>query len=136
MRKIRNITVTLIVTIIILMINKVTVNASTGTVTTENLNLRSEASTESSVIKQLAKDTILEIINEEGNWYKVKNGESTGYVSKDYVKVNEESTSIQTASIATTTYENTTAKLLKNTQIKVVPLIGVATIATIATKLP
>lgn len=131
MRKIRNITVTLIVTIIILMINKVTVNASTGTVTTENLNLRSEASTESSVIKQLAKDTILEIIDEEGNWYKVKNGESTGYVSKDYVKVNEESKSIQTASIATTIYENTTAKLLKNTQIKVLPLVGVATIDTI-----
>ena len=63
------------------------VNAATATVTTETLNLREKADTSSNVLELLNADEKLEIISEEGSWYKVKNGNNTGYVSKDYVKV-------------------------------------------------
>ena len=79
------------------------VQAATGKVTTETLNLRSKASTDSSVVKLLNMDDELEVISEEGNWYKVKVGENEGYVSKDYVKVDKTSTETTT----TTTTNNT-----------------------------
>lgn len=63
------------------------VNAATATVTTETLNLREKADTSSNVLELLNEDEKLEIISEEGSWYKVKHGNNTGYVSKDYVKV-------------------------------------------------
>lgn len=63
------------------------VNAATATVTTETLNLREKADTSSNVLELLNADEKLEIISEEGSWYKVKHGNNTGYVSKDYVKV-------------------------------------------------
>ena len=68
------------------------VQAATGKVTTETLNLRSKASTDSSVVKLLNMDDELEILSEEGNWYKVKVGDNEGYVSKDYVKLGKTST--------------------------------------------
>lgn len=63
------------------------VNAATATVTTETLNLREKADTSSNVLELLNADEKLEIISEEGSWYKVKHGNNTGYVNKDYVKV-------------------------------------------------
>lgn len=63
------------------------VSAATATVTTETLNLREKADTSSNVLELLNADEKLEIISEEGSWYKVKHGNNTGYVSKDYVKV-------------------------------------------------
>lgn len=63
------------------------VNAATATVTTETLNLREKADTSSNILELLNADEKLEIISEEGSWYKVKHGNNTGYVSKDYVKV-------------------------------------------------
>lgn len=126
------------------------VQAATGKVTTETLNLRSKASTDSSVVKLLNMDDDLEIISEEGNWYKVKVGENEGYVSKDYVKVdktsteandttptdnnknnsganstenkNNETTSSQTTSNTVT--PNSTLKLEKDVTIKILPLIN------------
>ena len=80
------------------------VQAATGKVTTETLNLRSKASTDSSVVKLLNMDDELEVISEEGNWYKVKVGENEGYVSKDYVKVDK--TSTETTTTTTTNKTN------------------------------
>ena len=132
------------------------VQAATGKVTTETLNLRSKASTDSSVVKLLNMDDELEIISEEGNWYKVKVGENEGYVSKDYVKVdktstetnnttptdnnknnsganstenkNNEMTSSQTTSNTVT--PNSTLKLEKDVTIKILPLINANNLGT------
>ena len=54
----------LLVALMIVFTNKV--EASTGTVTTETLNLRSEASTNSSVIELLNANEKLDIITEIG----------------------------------------------------------------------
>ena len=112
--------------------------ASTGKVSTETLNLRSEASTNSSIVELLNFGEEIEIISEEGNWYKVKHKDKEGYVSKDYVTVeeptptpnneneqpieaNQGSNSSESNSDVTA---NTTIKLDKDVTIKILPLIN------------
>ena len=80
-----------ICTIILMIVFTNKVEASTGTVATETLNLRSEASTSSSVITLLNANEKVDIISEEGDWYKVKYGNKEGYVSKEYIKVTADS---------------------------------------------
>ena len=130
------------------------VQATTGKVTTETLNLRSKASTDSSVVKLLNMDDELEILSEEGNWYKVKVGENEGYVSKDYVKVDKTSTGTTTTTTTNNSGSNTTGgstesantnakpttsntvtpnstlKLEKDVTIKILPLINANNLGT------
>lgn len=61
-----------------------------GKVTTDTLRLRKEASLESTVLELIYKDEEVEIIGEEGNWYKVKFKAYTGYVSKEFISKNKE----------------------------------------------
>ena len=59
-----------------------------GTVTTDTLRLRKEASTDSGVYTLLSKGNKLTVKKETKNgWLKVKYGNYTGYVSAEYVKV-------------------------------------------------
>ena len=63
-------------------------NADTATVDTDTLNLRKEASTSSSVLRLLNQGEKLDVLEEVEGWYKVKTKNNiTGFVSKDYVKV-------------------------------------------------
>lgn len=78
------------------------VNAVSGIPTTETVRLRKEASTNSDVIELISQNEEVEIISEEGEWYKVnykKNQKThTGYVRKDLIEVKgetEEKTSEQ-----------------------------------------
>lgn len=62
--------------------------ASTGTVNTSALNVRSGPSTDYGRITTISKGTKLTIISKEGNWYKVEFGGKKGYVAAQYVDVN------------------------------------------------
>ena len=62
-------------------------NAATVKITGEVVNIRKEASTESSVIAKLSENVECEYIGEKGNWYQIKYKNYTGYVSKDYAKL-------------------------------------------------
>ena len=103
--------VAIFVALIIVFTNKA--EASTGTVTTETLNLRSEASTSSSVIKLLNINEKVEIISEEGNWYKVEAGDKEGYVSKDYIKLDADNSTKQEMPTSTNTGVANTANTEK-----------------------
>ncbi len=72
--------------LIVMLLLAGTVFGITGTVNTEGLNLRSSASTSSDVITQLDEGTKVEILDELDEWYKVSVGGNTGYVSKQYIK--------------------------------------------------
>lgn len=61
--------------------------ATTAIVNTDTLKLRKEASTESDILGLLNLGEKLEFIEEDGDWYKVKINSKTGYVHKDYVKI-------------------------------------------------
>lgn len=61
---------------------------TTGTVRVKTaLNVRSRATTRSSVIGTLRNNKKVTIIGTQGNFYKINYRGKTGYVSKDYVSV-------------------------------------------------
>ena len=69
--------------------------ATTGTVTVNSLRIRDAADTSSEIIEMASEDEKVEIIGEDGDWYKVKYNGVTGYASKNYIETAEE---VQSAS--------------------------------------
>lgn len=65
--------------------------AQVGTVNTETIRLRKEASTNSTIVELISEGEQVEILAEENDWYKVKYKGMTGYLSKQYIKVNQNS---------------------------------------------
>lgn len=63
--------------------------ATTAIVNTDTLKLREKASTDSNILKLLNLGEKLEVIEETGDWYKVSINNKTGYVHKDYIKIEE-----------------------------------------------
>lgn len=50
------------------------------------VNIRKEASTDSSVLGKLYRDSAVEILESKGDWYYVESGSVNGYVKSEYVK--------------------------------------------------
>lgn len=70
-----------------------TVFASTGTITTDGLRMRKEASKDSDIVTSLNNGAQVEIVEKVGEWYKVKYyDEYEGYLFGEYVKVEGEET--------------------------------------------
>ncbi len=86
---------------LIMLIGK-SVYATVGTTNSETVRLREKASTDSKVVELIEQDQELNIISEEGDWYKVEfdNGKKTvtGYVRNDMVKVKGEDKKTETDS--------------------------------------
>lgn len=83
----------------------------TGYITTDGINFREKANTDSKVLKTFAVNAKVTILKEEGNWYKIKHNGKEGYVLKTYVsekKVAEVTSrsSTRTATTSTTQAEN------------------------------
>ena len=87
MNLIKKVKYVLAIVVISLFTLNITSNAATVEVTTETLNLRKEATTESDIVAQISIGEECEVLGEEGDWYKIQYDEYTGYVSKEYVKV-------------------------------------------------
>ncbi len=85
-------------------------NAATVKITGEVVNIRKEASTTSSVVARLSENVECEYIGEKGNWYQIKYKNYTGYVSKDYAKLQGAVSNNQNTSNTTNTQMNTTTQ--------------------------
>ena len=57
-----------------------------------NLRVRSESSTSSSILGYLINNTEVNIVGSEGQWYKIQYNSGYGYVSKEYITTNGNST--------------------------------------------
>lgn len=67
--------------------------AATGIVNAPNgLILREEASRNGEIITTISDDSSVEIIEEDGEWYRVKYNDEEGYVFAEYVDVEDETT--------------------------------------------
>lgn len=64
-------------------------NAANGTISSSSIRLRKEPSTSSEILETILKNEKVEIISEEDGWYKAKYKNLIGYLSKEYVKVDE-----------------------------------------------
>ena len=89
------------VTISLFLCFNTTVFATTGIVTTSDLRLRKEESTSSQILTLLDENDEVEIISENGDWYKVKADGKVGYVSKQYIKVEDNNVLSNTTNNAT-----------------------------------
>ena len=76
----------IIITILQILVFTTIVRAKTVEITTETLNMRKEPSTESDIVALMSVGDECEVLSDEGDWYKVKYGEYTGYISKEYTK--------------------------------------------------
>ena len=80
------------------------VYATNGKANQETVRMRKEASTESSVVTLISLDEEVEVLSEEGEWYKIKYKTYTGYVRKDMLDVDGKTEAVQN-----TNSENTTS---------------------------
>ena len=137
----RKITYILVMVLMLVMLYTMPTLATTGTVNTETLNLRKEASTNSTVLELLNEGTKVEILLEEEGWYKVTYKDYTGYVSKDYIKVDKENveggsatTPEETPAEQTSTVEDNIIKT--KVSVRLIPSITSIVIENIAENTP
>ncbi|RQW21350.1 hypothetical protein EH196_15030 [Bacillus sp. C1-1] len=76
--------------------------------TTARLNLRAQPNTNSSIRTTLSKDQTVQIVKKEGNWYFVRVGFQTGWVSADFIKIDGNNVGDNKPSLGSAT---TTARL-------------------------
>ena len=60
--------------------------ASEAIIDVSAARLREEANTTSNVLTNIYKGEKVEIVEKQGDWYKVKYGKNTGYLKKDLLK--------------------------------------------------
>lgn len=85
--------VAIVVLIVLLAISiKAVCNASTVTVTTETLKIRKGPSTDTVILGLLSIGNKVEYLAEEDGWYKIKSGDIIGYISKEFSKLEGETT--------------------------------------------
>ena len=104
----------LIITILYIGLILISTNvyAKTGKTTNETTRLRREASTTSDTVVLISQNTDVEVIGEEGDWYKVTYSGNTGYIRKDMLTVEGEVADTSTTSNTTT--ENSTGTEQQN----------------------
>ena len=108
MKNLKKVLLTGTLTVVALLTISTYTNAATVKITGEVVNIRKEASTESSVVARLSEDVECEYIGEKGNWYQIKYKNYTGYVSKDYAKLQGKVSNNQSNSNTTNTQNNIT----------------------------
>ena len=65
-------------------------NLGMSVISSGNLNIRQEASTDSEVVGILTNHNACELLEDAGDWYKVTSGKVTGYVNKQYLVTGDE----------------------------------------------
>lgn len=147
MKMIKKVIYLIALMVMFFVINPTVLNAvTTVKVTTDTLNLRKKASTQSDIVTLLSQGDTCELIEEKGDWYKIKYKNYTGYVSKEYVKKNGDSNqkadnksdtdkkedsadkkddnkSNSDVTSVNNTGVKSTGKIAKKTDVKIVPLI-------------
>lgn len=112
--------ITILILYVLIGINYAT---NTGKVTASAVRIREEMSTESNILTNAYKGEDVEILEENGEWYRVKYQNSTGYVKKEYIETNSNSTNTNTidntntnnsSNIASTNSKNNTLNTSSN----------------------
>lgn len=62
--------------------------AETGQIMADGVNVRKSPDTQSEALLELNCGEEVEVLAEDGNWYRIRHGETLGYVRKDYVFTN------------------------------------------------
>lgn len=111
--------------------------ANNAKVSVETANLREKADENSKILEQLSLNQEVEVLEKDGDWYKVKSKGITGYLRQDLItleKEEENSTNINTDNVTTETNinqeqkitetEEVAKKVIEDTKLKIVPSIN------------
>lgn len=139
-KNIKSIVIMAILGIIALFFINISFAANTAKVNVETANLRETADSNSKIIKQISLNEEVEILEKDGDWYKVKSENTIGYLRQDLVTIKEEQISknsdLENITENTNTYqeqqiENKTIEtneknkqVIENTKLKIVPSIN------------
>lgn len=100
--------------------------AANGTVTVSAARLRKEANTTSEVITNIYKDEKVEILETQGEWYKVKYGNSVGYLKNNLITedvISNASDISQTTDTPESNIDSTKLQITSITNARYVPSI-------------
>lgn len=102
-------------------------NLGMSVISSGNLNIRQEASTDSEVVGILTNHNACELLEDAGDWYKVTSGKVTGYVSKQYLVTGAEAEAIaqqEIKTVATVNTETLNVRAEKSTDAAVLSQVG------------
>lgn len=102
-------------------------NLGMSVISSGNLNIRQEASTDSEVIGILTNHNACELLEDAGDWYKVTSGKVTGYVNKQYLVTGDEAEAIaeqEIKTVATVNTETLNVRAEKSTEAAVLSQVG------------
>jgi cell wall-associated NlpC family hydrolase len=102
-------------------------NLGMSVISSGNLNIRQEASTDSEVIGILTNHNACELLEDAGEWYKVTSGKVTGYVNKQYLVSGDEAEAIaeqEIKTVATVNTETLNVRAEKSTDAAVLSQVG------------
>lgn len=102
-------------------------NLGMSVISSGNLNIRQEASTDSEVVGILTNHNACELLENAGDWYKVTSGKVTGYVSKQYLVIGDEAEAIaeqEIKTVATVNTETLNVRAEKSTEAAVLSQVG------------
>ena len=102
-------------------------NLGMSVISSGNLNIRQEASTDSEVIGILTNHNACELLEDAGEWYKVTSGKVTGYVNKQYLVTGDEAEAIaeqEIKTVATVNTETLNVREEKSTEAAVLSQVG------------
>ena len=102
-------------------------NLGMSVISSGNLNIRQEASTDSEVVGILTNHNACELLEDAGDWYKVTSGKVTGYVNKQYLVTGDEAEAIaeqEIKTVATVNTETLNVRAEKSTEAEVLSQVG------------
>lgn len=102
-------------------------NLGMSVISSGNLNIRQEASTDSEVVGILTNHNACELLEDAGDWYKVTSGKVTGYVSKQYLVIGDEAEAIaeqEIKTVATVNTETLNVRAEKSTEAAMLSQVG------------
>ena len=102
-------------------------NLAMSNISEGNLNIREEATTDSSVVGIMTKHNACEILEDDGEWLKIKSGKVTGYVNASYIATGDEAEAMaqeEMSTVATVKTETLRVRSDKSTDSSIVSLVG------------
>lgn len=139
-KNIKSIVVMATLGIIALFFINISFAANIANVNVETANLRETADSNSKIIKQISMNEEVEILEKDGDWYKVKSENTTGYIRQDLVTIKDEPISTNSVSEDVTEKTNThqeqqienktietnekNKQVIEDTKLKIVPSIN------------
>ena len=89
MKLVNKIKISLLISIFIVVLLNIKAFAVTGVITEITVNVREKASKDSKRIMYVTQDDEVEVLEKDGDWYKIKAKGKTGYILGTYVKVDD-----------------------------------------------